>query len=368
MSEFLIGLMSGTSADGIDVALVEFNPAPHLHTSHFLPYASEMRERILQFASARYSGDPIDAMGTLDGELGGWFARAVHELLHKAGVPASRIRAIGSHGQTVRHRPGGPHPFTLQIADPNLIAARSGITVVADFRRRDMAFSGQGAPLVPAFHRAVFASPRESRAVVNIGGIANVTVLPARGHPVTGFDTGPGNVLLDIWSAMNLNAPHDAAGEFAASGRVDTTLLQTLLADDYFAAPPPKSTGREYFNATWLERQVRNGTPAAADVMTTLVELTAQSIHDAITRHASGTERVLVCGGGTHNHYLMRRLQFLFGDTQVESTEKYGIHPDWVEAMAFAWLARETVNGRPGNLPDVTGASQATVLGAIYPV
>lgn len=368
MNEFLIGLMSGTSADGIDAALVDFTPAPQLHSSHFLAYTPDLRERILQVAAASYSSDPVDAMGTLDRELGEWFARAAEELMQKAGIDASRVRAIGSHGQTVRHRPGGRHPFTLQIADPNLIAARSGITVVADFRRRDMAYGGQGAPLVPAFHRAVFASPHESRAVVNIGGIANVTVLPEGGQRVTGFDTGPGNVLLDIWSSMNLNAPHDDGGEYAASGHLDPELLHVLLADAYFAAPPPKSTGREHFNAVWLERQVHNARLAAADVMATLVELTAQTIHDAIARHASGTARVLVCGGGTHNRHLMQRLRFLFGNVPVESTEKYGIHPDWVEAMAFAWLARETLSGRPGNLPDVTGASQASVLGAIYPV
>ena len=368
MTQFFIGLMSGTSADGIDAALVEFDPGPQLRSQHFLPYDSELRERILRLASGTLPGDTIDAAGVLDNQLGGWFARAASELLQKSGVPATRIRAIGSHGQTVRHRPQGTHPFSLQIADPNLIAARTGIRVVADFRRRDMALGGQGAPLVPAFHRAVFASQDESRAVVNIGGIANVTLLPANQQPVTGFDTGPGNALLDIWSMRQLRQTHDINGAFAATGHVNSDLLHTLLADPYFSAPPPKSTGREHFGAAWLDRHLTDPALEPRDVMATLTELTARSIVDAVRHYSRNTTRVLVCGGGAHNRYLMERLESLFGETRLESTEQYGIHPDWVEAMAFAWLARETLEGRPGNLPEVTGASAATVLGAVYPV
>lgn len=367
MNQYFIGLMSGTSADGIDAALVEFKPAPQLLASHFLAYPPELRQRILLLAAGTVSGDTLDVAGELDAELGQWFARAANELLLQAGLPASRVRAIGSHGQTVRHRPNRQHPFSLQIADPNVIAARTGITVVADFRRRDIALGGQGAPLVPAFHHAVFNDPHQDRAVVNIGGIANVTLLPAGQGRVTGFDTGPGNVLLDTWSSAELGKPYDTGGEYAASGHIAAGLLQDMLADDYFAAPPPKSTGREHFNAAWLEPHLQRHALPAPDVMATLVELTAQSIIDAILHHAVATARVLVCGGGTHNHYLMQRLATLFGESRVESTELHGIHPDWVEAMAFAWLAQETLAGRPGNLPDVTGASRAAVLGAIYP-
>lgn len=366
MKQLFIGLMSGTSADGIDAALVEFRPTPQLRVSHFLGYETGLRERILQLASGNPTGDALDAAGELDTELGEWFARAASELLQKAGIPAGQIRAIGSHGQTVRHRPNRKHPFSLQIADPNVIAARTGIAVVADFRRRDIALGGQGAPLVPAFHRAVFTDPNESRAVVNIGGIANVTLLPANRGQVAGFDTGPGNVLLDAWSSRHLKQSHDAGGAFAASGHMDAVLLRELLADEYFAAPPPKSTGREHFNTSWLDRHLKPFGLAPQDVMTTLVELTARSILDAILHHAVHTERVLICGGGVHNRYLMQRLGALFGESRVESTERYGIHPDWVEAMAFAWLAHETLAGRPGNLPEVTGASRTTVLGAVY--
>ncbi|MGH8399519.1 MAG: anhydro-N-acetylmuramic acid kinase [Gammaproteobacteria bacterium] len=367
MNQFFVGLMSGTSADGIDAALVEFTPAPRLRAHHFLIYESALRERILQLAAGDAAGDAIDATGELDTELGTWFARAANELLQKADIPLAQIRAIGSHGQTIRHRPNGKHPFSWQIADPNVIAARTGISVVADFRRRDLALGGQGAPLVPAFHRAVFSDPHESRVVVNIGGIANVTLLPAEQGRVTGFDTGPGNVLLDAWSSSQLKQPHDIDGAFAATGRVDAGLLHALLADDYFSLPPPKSTGREHFNASWLERHLQHTRIAAQDVMATLVELTAQSILDPILHHAVHTERVLICGGGAHNLYLMQRLASLFGESRVESTERHGIHPDWVEAMAFAWLAHETLAGRPGNLPEVTGASRAAILGAIYP-
>lgn len=360
--------MSGTSADGIDAALVEFTPAPRLRASHLLAYEPGLRERILRLAAGDPAGDAIDAAGELDTELGVWFARAADELLQKSGIPPAQIRAIGSHGQTIRHRPNGRHPFSWQIADPNAIAARTGISVVADFRRRDLAFGGQGAPLVPAFHRAVFSDPHQARAVVNIGGIANVTLLPADQHRVTGFDTGPGNVLMDAWSGRQLKQPHDTDGAFAATGQVDAGLLQALLADSYFSMPPPKSTGREHFNAAWLDRHLRDTRISVQDVMATLAELTAQSILDAVLHHAVHTERVLICGGGAHNLHLMQRLESLFGESRVESTAQYGIHPDWVEAMAFAWLAHETLAGRPGNLPEVTGATRATILGAIYPV
>jgi len=367
VSDYFIGLMSGTSSDGVDAALVEFTPAPRLHTSHFLPYPPALRAHLLEFASGRYQGDAIDELGRLDTELGEVFATAALALMSKAGPPPGGVRAIGSHGQSVRHRPGGPHPFTMQIADPNIIAARSGIATVADFRRRDVALGGQGAPLVPAFHRAVFADRQESRAVVNIGGIANITVLPAADGTVSGFDTGPGNLLMDLWSREHLHKPHDENGEFAASGRVDAALLHTLLADDYFHRPVPKSTGREHFNQAWLAERLANTMLTSANVMATLSELTARSISEAVIHQAPGTTRILLCGGGVHNAYLCERLAIHLSHCIVVSTGDFGIPPDWVEAMAFAWLARATLAGHPGNLPAVTGARRPAVLGAVYP-
>ncbi len=367
MSDYFIGLMSGTSSDGVDAALVEFTPAPRLHTSHFLPYPPAVRAHVLEFAGGRYQGDAIDELGRLDTELGELFATAALALMSRSGVTPSGVHAIGSHGQTVRHRPGGPHPFTMQIADPNIIAARSGIVTVADFRRRDVALGGQGAPLVPAFHRAVFADRLETRVVVNIGGIANITVLPATGGAVNGFDTGPGNLLMDLWSHEYLHKPHDENGKFAASGRVDAALLQALLADEYFHRPLPKSTGREYFNQAWLAERLANTKLTSADVMATLSELTARSISEAVIHQAPGTTRILLCGGGVHNAYLCERLAIHLSHCTVVNTGDFGIPPDWVEAMAFAWLARETLAGHPGNLPAVTGARRPAVLGAVYP-
>jgi anhydro-N-acetylmuramic acid kinase len=364
--DHLIGLMSGTSSDGVDAALVEFTPAPRLHSSQFLPYDPELRTRILEFAAGHYHGDGIDELGRLDTELGELFATAALTLINTAGIKASDVRAIGSHGQTVRHRPDAPHPFTLQIADPNIIAARSGIMTVADFRRRDVALGGQGAPLVPAFHHALFADAKETRAVVNIGGIANITVLSAGEGTVTGFDTGPGNVLMDLWSREHLQKSHDANGEFAASGRVDARLLQELLAEGYFSRALPKSTGREHFNQAWLMHKLANRKLPPADVMATLCELTARTISDAVVQHAQAAKRVLLCGGGVHNKHLNSRLARLLPGHELVSTEAFGVPPDWVEAVAFAWLARETLAGHAGNLPAVTGAKQPAVLGAIY--
>ncbi|MGH8282416.1 MAG: anhydro-N-acetylmuramic acid kinase [Gammaproteobacteria bacterium] len=366
MSEYFIGLMSGTSSDGVDAALVEFTPAPRLHTSHFLPYPKALRVALLGFAIGQYRDDPLDQFGQLDHQIGELFAQATLAVLKQSRLSNKDVRAIGSHGQTVRHHPGGPHPFSLQIADPNVIAARTGVTTVADFRRRDLALGGQGAPLVPAFHRAVFADPDETRAVVNIGGIANLTLLPAQGGPVIGFDTGPGNLLMDLWSREHLHAAHDENGAFAASGNVDEILLQTLLADTYFQRPPPKSTGREHFSQVWLEKNLADKNLPAADVMATLCELTARSITDAVGHQTPRVSRVLLCGGGVHNAQLCKRLAALLPACTVAATDDFGIPADWVEAMAFAWLARESLAGRPGNLPTVTGAREPAVLGAIY--
>lgn len=367
MSEYFIGLISGTSTDGTDAALLEFAPAPCLRHCRFLPYPDALREQLLAFAAGQYRGDPVDQLGALDHELGERFAQAALALLQDSGVPAAQVRAIGSHGQTVRHRPHGAQPFTLQIADPNLIAARTGITTVADFRRRDLALSGEGAPLVPAFHAAVFSDPRETRAVVNIGGIANLTCLPADGAAVSGFDTGPGNVLMDWWSREHLHAPFDKLGAFAASGQAHAGLLNSLLADGYFARKPPKSTGPEYFNAHWFSQKLGSLDLSPADVMATLCELTAHTIAACVVTCKPSVQRVLLCGGGVHNTQLCARLAAHLPECKLQSTGEFGISPDMVEAGAFAWLARETLAGRPGNLPAVTGASRSTVLGAVYP-
>ncbi|HKT32868.1 MAG TPA: anhydro-N-acetylmuramic acid kinase [Gammaproteobacteria bacterium] len=366
--EYFIGLISGTSSDGVDAALMEFTSAPRLIASHFLAYPDALRTELLDFSAGGYRGDAIDQLGRLDHQLGELFAQAAFALLKEAHMPATSVRAIGSHGQTVRHRPDASHPFTLQIADPNIIAARTGIATVADFRRRDLALGGEGAPLVPAFHCAVFANRDETRAVINIGGIANLTLLPAQGGTVIGFDTGPGNVLMDLWSREQLHAPHDENGEFAAKGKIHAALLADMLSDEYFRRPPPKSTGREHFSRDWLQPRLAKYKSSVADIMATLCELTAHSIADAVADSKPRVARALLCGGGVHNRTLVQRLRTLLPDCRLGTTADYGVSPDWVEAAAFAWLARETFAGRPGNLPAVTGASRPAVLGGIYPV
>lgn len=378
-ADLYVGLMSGSSLDGIDAALVRFDPRPRLLARHVQPLPPELVERIDRLTRPGFSPasqpdsepqtDSLDQLGEADVELGRCFVTAVQNLLQQAGIAPEAVMAIGSHGQTVRHVPQPPYPRSLQIGDPNLIVEHTGITTVADFRRRDMAAGGQGAPLVPAFHQAMLQDPDLERVVLNIGGIANLTLLPASPEaPVTGFDTGPGNALLDAWIRRQRGEAWDAGGGWAASGRVRAELLERLLQDPYFQAPPPKSTGRDYFNLAWLERQAPGVTALSpADVQATLLELTATSIADAIHRHATASREVLVCGGGVHNKRLLERLQALLPDLSVDSTARYGLEPDWVEAMAFAWLARQTLQHRPGNLPAVTGARHPVILGAIYP-
>jgi anhydro-N-acetylmuramic acid kinase len=312
--------------------------------------------------------DGLDTFGTLDMELGTLFAQAALSVLKKTDLRPRDIRAIGSHGQTVRHRPGGRYPFTLQIGNPSMIAERTGITTVTDFRSRDIAAGGQGAPLVPAFHRWLFHSPSRNRAIVNIGGIANVTHLPASGA-VTGFDTGPGNTLLDQWARCRLGKNYDEGGLWAQGGNVSTVLLERLLTDDYFAAPAPKSTGREYFNMAWLDVALSGlaTSVTAQDVQATLVELSTRTIADALACLSPKTDEIYICGGGSHNTTLLHSLERHVGDTPVRTTQPLGLDPDWVEACAFAWLAQRTLAGLPGNLPSVTGATHAAILGGIYP-
>lgn len=354
--------------DGVDAALVRLGERPELLRALCLPYPDDLRQQIEAAADpdARLS---LSALAKLDVQVGLHFADAAQAVLREAGVPAGEVRAIGSHGQTVAHYPEPPHPSSLQIGDANIIAERTGITTVADFRRRDLAVGGQGAPLVPAFHHAVLQSAGETRAVVNIGGMANVTVLAAEGTAASGFDTGPGNALLDAWSARHLRQAVDEGGRWGAGGQVLQPLLQGMRSDPYFQRRPPKSTGREYFNIRWLEaRLTEAGQTGAApqDVQATLAQLTADTIAEAVRGQAEGAVRVIVCGGGVHNRDLMARLAAAV-PCPVESSAAYGVDPDWMEAMAFAWLAARRLAGETGNLPTVTGAKGAAVLGAVYP-
>lgn len=367
MPDLFIGTLSGTSVDGIDAGLVRFSPKPELVAARSLKFPEDLRLELLALGNP--GPNEIDRLGQADVRLGRLFADAVNGLLKHAGVTPGQVRAIGSHGQTVRHRPALPYPFTLQIGDPTVIATATGIPVVADFRRKDMALGGQGAPLVPAFHEAVFRQAGENRVIVNIGGIANVTVLPGdSARTVLGFDTGPGNTLLDAWARKALHQPMDRDGAFAASGRVQAGVLAALLGDPYFAKPAPKSTGPEYFSPDWLQKNFAAlGDRPPADVQATLLALTAQSIADAI-RQLPGLTRpaVYVCGGGAHNGALMRALQEQLPDSKVATTDALGLPVDWIEAMAFAWLAKQRLEEKPGNATAVTGASRPAVLGGIW--
>ncbi len=366
--DLFIGILSGTSIDAIDAALVRFAPKPELVASHTLPFPAEVRTLLRALCTP--GEDEIDFLGRVDVRTGRVFADAVKGLLAKAGVPAGKIRAIGSHGQTIRHRPLMQPPFTLQIGDPNVIAANTGIPVVADFRRKDMALGGQGAPLVPAFHESVFRRRGQDRAVVNIGGIANVTILPGDlSQPILGFDTGPGNTLLDAWCRHTFGQPRDQDGAIAARGEIVPELLQALLTDPYFKQTPPKSTGPEYFSLSWLQQRLfgfeRVSPP---DVQATLVALTAHSIAAAVRAPAGKSQpEVFLCGGGVKNPVLMQRLREQLPESSVQLTDPLGVPTGWVEAMAFAWLARQHVLGLPGNCPSVTGASRAAVLGGWFP-
>lgn len=373
-SKFYLGLISGTSADGIDAALVRFDSDDaharcDLVHGHTFAWDDGLRARLIALGQG---GDcnSLDELGTLDVRISQAFADAALQLLDQAGIAPAQVRAIGSHGQTVRHRPAGTAgdgrwPFTMQLGDGNVIAESTGIATVADFRRRDVAAGGHGAPLLPALHAALLRSNDETRAVLNLGGIANLTLLPRHGA-VRGFDSGPANALLDAWCQRHTGNAFDAGGAFAASGTVDASLLARLLAEPWFAQPPPKSSGREQFHLHWVDARLR-GDERAQDVQATLLALTAASVADALRATQPDTQRLLVCGGGVHNPLLLQRIAAQLPGLQVESTAAHGVDPDFVEAMGFAWLAREALAGRPGNLPEVTGARGPRVLGALYP-
>jgi anhydro-N-acetylmuramic acid kinase len=355
--------MSGTSLDGIDAALVDFSAPPggRLVASLFVPYPADLRAEALALNSP--GPDELERAAIVANRLAELSAGAVADLLAHAELGREAVVAVGCHGQTVRHRPD--RGFTLQLLNAALLAERCGLRVVADFRSRDVAAGGQGAPLVPAYHAACFTAPGAHRVVANIGGIANVTDLKS-GAPVRGFDTGPGNVLIDAWAARHLGAPYDEDGRWAASGTIADALLAAMLEDPYFGRPPPKSTGRDDFNAAWLARfAVTAHRPE--DVQATLTALTAAAIARAVERFCGGADELLVCGGGAHNGRLMSELAQRLPAARIATTRAAGVDPDWVEAMAFAWLARQALRGETGSLPEVTGARGARVLGAIYP-
>lgn len=360
--ERYLGLISGTSADGVDVALVDFVPEPRITAAATYPYSDALRDRILGLARNAPSV-PLDALGTLDVAIARHFAQSANALLAEAGVDSASITALGSHGQTVRHQPLGTFPFTMQLGDPSVIAELTGIITIADFRRADVAAGGQGAPLAPAFHKAALANGNR-RALLNLGGIANVTVFDDQSD-VLGFDTGPANCLMDAWAMRHLGTARDEGGAWALQGSVNKALLLRLLDDPYFALPAPKSTGREQFNLDWLDQRMIDGV-SAVDVQATLLALSVQTIAAAIRDNGPAVDEVLGCGGGVHNDALMTALTDVLAPIRVGSTADIGIDPDFVEAATFAWLARERLHERPGNLPSVTGARGPRLLGAIF--
>ena len=356
------GLMSGTSLDGVDAVLVDFSEnSSRTLATFWLPYPAEIRRQAMQLQAA--SHDEIHQSAMLANDLARCYAAAVREVLAGAGVGAAQVAAIGCHGQTIRHQPAAG--YSIQLNNPALLAELTGIAVVADFRSRDIAAGGQGAPLVPAFHAAVFGDPQHHRVILNLGGIANLTDLNP-GQPVRGFDCGPGNLLMDAWTERHRGQRFDENGHWAAQGRVLPDLLQRLLEDPFFGAGPPKSCGRDEFNSDWLERRLAGG-ERAEDVQATLLELTAVSASAAIGRWCGSPTEVFVCGGGARNETLMARLQHNLPDCRVASTDSLDQPGDWVEAVAFAWLAWRTLRGEPGNLAAVTGARGPRILGAIYP-
>lgn len=359
-----IGIMSGTSLDGVDVVLGDFHGATPRSMGHFhLGFDPELREELLDLN--RPGPDELERAALAANRLAQHYAQAVQTLLREQQLTPGKIAAIGCHGQTVRHRP--ELGYTLQLNNPALLAELTGISVVADFRSRDIAAGGQGAPLVPAFHAAAFTHPGKHRVIVNIGGIANLSNLPPNG-PVTGFDCGPGNMLLDAWCSTHTGAAYDADGRWAASGNAIPALLEAMLQEPFFRQAPPKSTGRDLFHLDWLRPHLDPGY-APADVQATLLKLTVKSIHQAIVEYCAGTDEVYVCGGGARNSALVNSLRHAFAEQAipVALTDALGIPAEWVEALAFAWLARQSLLGRPGNLPAVTGAAHPCVLGAIYP-
>ncbi|NMY27014.1 anhydro-N-acetylmuramic acid kinase [Pseudomonas sp. WS 5021] len=358
-----IGVMSGTSLDGLDIALIEQNTAVKLIATHYIPMPESLRAELLGLCAS--GPDEIARSAIAQQNWVTLAAQGIHALLEQQQLTPADIRAIGSHGQTIRHEPA--RGFTVQIGNPALLTELTGITVVSDFRSRDVAAGGQGAPLVPAFHEALFGQTSGNRAVLNVGGFSNLSLIET-GKPVAGFDCGPGNVLLDAWIHQQRGDTFDRDGQWAATGKIEPQLLTALLSDPFFLTQGPKSTGREVFNLSWLEHHLgRLPSFDAQDVQATLLELTAHTIVESLKTAQPHTETLLVCGGGAHNTTLMKRLAAMLPATRVSSTATHGVDPDWVEAMAFAWLAHCCLEGIAANRPSVTGARGLRVLGAIYP-
>ncbi|MEX5509331.1 anhydro-N-acetylmuramic acid kinase [Pseudomonas paralactis] len=358
-----IGVMSGTSLDGLDIALIEQDAAIKLIATHYIPMPDTLRAELLGLCAS--GPDEIARSAIAQQQWVTLAAQGIRALLEQHHLKPQDIRAIGSHGQTIRHEPA--RGFTVQIGNPALLTELTGISVVSDFRSRDVAAGGQGAPLVPAFHEALFGEHTGNRAVLNIGGFSNLSLIETD-KPVAGFDCGPGNVLLDAWIHLQRGEQFDRNGQWAASGKTQPRLLNTLLSDPFFLTKGPKSTGREVFNLAWLQQHLSQ-LPffAPEDVQATLLELTALTIVESLQSAQPNTETLLICGGGAHNATLMNRLTTLLPSTHVSSTTTYGVDPDWVEAMAFAWLAHCCLEGIAANRPSVTGARGLRVLGAIYP-
>ncbi|MCC7091950.1 MAG: anhydro-N-acetylmuramic acid kinase [Nitrosomonas sp.] len=362
-SQYYIGIMSGTSLDGVDAVLVDFNHASSLIHNYFYPYDDALRKALL---SLHHSGhDELNRAALLSNHLSSLYAKAVHNLLKQAKLHPQEVAAIGCHGQTIRHCPEIDKKYTIQLVNAALLAELTQITVVADFRSRDIAAGGQGAPLVPAFHQARFGNVSTHRVIVNIGGIANITDLDPHSSTI-GFDCGPGNILMDAWCQRHLAQHFDKDGQWAARGHVIPELLSTLSDDPFFACLPPKSTGRELFNLEWVQCRL-HGNEKPEDVQATLLQLTIEAIVQSVHAHCSEVREIYVCGGGAQNTLLMRRLAEAFPGKRVAPTDQLGIAADWVEAFAFAWLGQQTMMRKPGNLPAVTGAKGERVLGAIYP-
>ena len=366
MSTLYLGVMSGTSLDGIDLVLVDMAAGIQCKQHVFHPMPVDLRDRFLRLNQA--GNNELHEAALTGNALAQGYALAVQELLAQAHLTAADIAAIGAHGQTVRHQPQlhDGIGYTLQINNPALLAELTGIRVVADFRSRDLAAGGQGAPLVPGFHQRLFARLGQTVGVLNIGGMTNLSLL--RDHEVLGFDCGPGNVLLDLWCHLHTGLQFDQHGAWAASGKVSSALLQAMLSEPFFSMPPPKSTGRDLFHLNWLRAHLDSfPSLSAADVQATLTALTAQTCANEVLRHAPETSQLLVCGGGAYNQVLMQHLQTQLPSAVVSSTEDHGLPPMQVEAAAFAWLAHQALHHLPGNLPAVTGAKGLRILGAIYP-
>lgn len=350
-------MMSGTSLDGVDIAVVKFkDQAIKIIGNHFYPYSDSLRAKIKNIQPKH--------VPTLNTELGMLYADCINTSLKKLGLTANKINAIGLHGQTIDHQPQAKFPYSLQIGDPNFVSFKTGITTVADFRTKDICAGGEGAPLVPAFHEKFFRRSDENIIVLNLGGISNITYLPANiKQSVIGFDTGPANCLSDDWIENKLNKKYDKDGRWAKSGTVNQKILNIMLQDKYFKTAPPKSTGREYFNLQWLNSFDLDEVKPE-DIQATLVELTVQTIVNTIKIYP--TDKVLICGGGIHNVYLIERLKINLKPLVLQSTIVNDLDPDIVEAVAFAWLAKRTLSNKTGNLPSVTGAREKVILGAIY--